>query len=93
MAGKAVTTIEGLGTPERPHPLQAAFLELQAGQCGYCLAGILMRAKALLDANPSPTRAEIATALNGHLCRCGVHNRILDAVALAAGRLREGVAA
>ena len=93
VAGKAVTTVEGLGTPERPHPLQAAFLELQAGQCGYCLSGILMSAKALLDSKPDPSRAEIATALNGHLCRCGVHNRILDAVALAAGRLREGAVA
>jgi nicotinate dehydrogenase subunit A len=93
LAGRAVTTLEGLGTPQRPHPLQAAFLELQAGQCGYCLSGILMSAKALLDANPDPTRAQIATALNGHLCRCGVHNRILDAVALAARRLREGAAA
>lgn len=93
LAGRSVVTIEGLGTPERPHPLQEAVLELQAGQCGYCLSGILMRAKALLDANPAPSRAEIATALSGHLCRCGVHNRILDAVALAAGRLRDGVAA
>ena len=87
VAGKSVLTVEGLGTPERPHPLQSAFLELQAGQCGYCLSGILMSAKALLDRNPSPSRAEIATALNDHLCRCGVHNRVLDAVALAASRL------
>jgi nicotinate dehydrogenase subunit A len=87
LPGKAVTTLEGLGTPEAPHPLQTAFLELQAGQCGYCLSGILMSAKALLDHNPAPTRAEIAAALNGHLCRCGVHNRILDAVALAASRM------
>ena len=87
LSGKSVTTIEGLGTPERPHPLQTAFLDLQAGQCGYCLTGILMSAKALLDRNPSPSRAEIAAALNGHLCRCGVHNRILDAVALAASRM------
>jgi nicotinate dehydrogenase subunit A len=87
VAGQAVTTVEGLGTPERPHPLQTAFIELQAGQCGYCLTGILMSAKALLDANPNPSGAEIAAALNGHLCRCGVHNRILDAVALAAGRM------
>ncbi len=95
LAGKAVTTLEGLGTPEAPHPLQTAFLELQAGQCGYCLSGILMSAKALLDRNPAPSRAEIAAALNGNLCRCGVHNRILDAVALAAGRMatREGAAA
>jgi nicotinate dehydrogenase subunit A len=93
VAGRAVTTVEGLGTPERPHPLQTAFIELQAGQCGYCLTGILMSAKALLDANPTPSREEIATALNGHLCRCGVHNRILAAVALAAARLRDGAAA
>jgi len=86
VAGRAVATVEGLGAPEAPHPLQAAFLELQAGQCGYCLSGILMSARALLDRNPNPSRAEIATALNGHLCRCGVHNRILDAVALAAKR-------
>jgi nicotinate dehydrogenase subunit A len=85
--GRAVATVEGLGTPEAPHPLQAAFLELQAGQCGYCLSGVLMSAKALLDRNPAPSRAEIAAALNGCLCRCGVHNRILDAVALAARRM------
>ena len=93
VADREVTTVEGLGTPAQPHPLQTAFLELQAGQCGYCLSGILMGAKALLDVKPNPSRAEIATALNGHLCRCGVHNRILDAVALAATRLREGAAA
>lgn len=93
VADREVTTVEGLGTPAQPHPLQTAFLELQAGQCGYCLSGILMGAKALLDVKPNPSRAEIATALNGHLCRCGVHNRILDAVALAAARLREGAAA
>lgn len=92
-AGRTVTTVEGLGTPERPHPLQTAFLDLQAGQCGYCLSGILVAAKALLDRNPDPGRHEIARALDGHLCRCGVHNRILDAVALAARRMREGVAA
>jgi nicotinate dehydrogenase subunit A len=91
--GKSVLTVEGLGTPERPHPLQAAFLELQAGQCGYCLSGILIGAKALLDRNPDPTREEIAKALNWHLCRCGVHNRVIAAVALAASRLREGAPA
>jgi nicotinate dehydrogenase subunit A len=90
VAGRAVTTIEGLGTPDHPHPLQAAFLELQAGQCGYCLSGILIGAKALLDVNPDPTREEIAKALSWHLCRCGVHNRVMDAVALAAERLRDG---
>jgi nicotinate dehydrogenase subunit A len=91
--GRAVTTVEGLGTPERPHPLQTAFLELQAGQCGYCLSGILIGAKALLDRNPDPSREEIASALSWHLCRCGVHNRVLAAVALAAQRMREEVAA
>lgn len=88
IAGKSVLTVEGLGTPERPHPLQEAFLELQAGQCGYCLSGILIGAKALLDRNPAPSRAEIAEALDWHLCRCGVHNRVMDAVALAAQRMR-----
>ena len=91
--GRAVVTSEGLGTLERPHPLQAAFLELQAGQCGYCLSGILVGAKALLDRNPDPSRQEIAEALAWHLCRCGVHNRVLDAVALAARRMREGLPA
>jgi nicotinate dehydrogenase subunit A len=90
VAGKAVTTVEGLGTPAQPHPLQQAFLDEQAGQCGYCLSGILITAKALLDHNPSPSRAEIAQALDGNLCRCGAHNRILRAVARAAARLREG---
>jgi nicotinate dehydrogenase subunit A len=88
-AGRAVLTVEGLGTPDAPHALQTAFLDLQAGQCGYCLSGILMAAKALLDRNRDPSRAEIAQALDGHLCRCGVHNRILDAVALAGQRMRE----
>ena len=90
VAGKAVTTIEGLGTAEKPHPLQQAFIDEQAGQCGYCLSGILMSAKALLDRNPSPTRAEIAQALDGNICRCGTHNRVMRAVAKAATRLREG---
>jgi nicotinate dehydrogenase subunit A len=90
VAGRNVTTIEGLGTPQRPHPLQQAFLEEQAGQCGYCLSGILISAKALLDRNPSPSRAEIARALDDNLCRCGAHNRILRAVETAAAQLREG---
>lgn len=93
LEGKRITTLEGIGTPDRPHPLQTAFIELQAGQCGYCLSGILVGAKALLDRNPDPTRAEIAEALAWHLCRCGAHNRILAAVALAAQRLRERAAA
>jgi nicotinate dehydrogenase subunit A len=84
-----ITTVEGLGTRAQPHPLQQAFLDLQAGQCGYCLSGILVSAKALLDRNPRPTRAEIAAALDSHLCRCGAHDRILRAVALAARRTAE----
>lgn len=90
VAGRSVMTIEGLGTPERPHPLQQAFLEEQAGQCGYCLSGILMSAKALLDRNPSPSRSEIAKALDDNLCRCGTHNRIIRAVEKAAALLRGG---
>jgi nicotinate dehydrogenase subunit A len=93
LEGAAVTTLEGIGTAERPHPLQTAFLELQAGQYGYCLAGIIVGAKALLDRTPDPTRAEIAEALAWHLCRCGAHNRILAAVALAAERMRAPAAA
>ena len=88
VAGKNISTIEGLGTPERPHPLQQAFIVEQAGQCGYCLAGILISAKALLDKNPSPTRAQIAAALDDNICRCGSHNRILRAVEKAAAVMR-----
>jgi nicotinate dehydrogenase subunit A len=93
LEGRAITTLEGIGTAARPHPLQTAFLELQAGQCGYCLAGILVGAKALLDRDPAPGRADIAAALSWHLCRCAAHNRILAAVALAAERMRAGAAA
>src|SRR5712671_5514372 len=92
VAGKAVVTIEGLGTREHPHPLQQAFLDEQAGQCGYCLSGILISAKALLDKNPKPSRADIVAALDKHLCRCGSHQRILRAVERAAALLREGAA-
>jgi nicotinate dehydrogenase subunit A len=90
IVGKAILTIEGLGSPDRPHPLQEAVLEEQAGQCGYCLSGIIVSAKALLDRNPAPSRAEIARALDDNICRCGSHNRILRAVEKAAARLREG---
>jgi nicotinate dehydrogenase subunit A len=89
VAGKSVTTIEGLGTPSNPHPLQQAFIEMQAGQCGYCLSGILISARALLDRNLEPTRAEIAAAPDDNICRCGAHHRILRAVARAAARMRE----
>jgi nicotinate dehydrogenase subunit A len=88
VAGRSITTVEGLGSVARPHPLQQAFLEEQAGQCGYCLSGIVIRAKALLDRNPAPTRAEIAAALDKNLCRCGAHPRILRAVESAAAMLR-----
>jgi nicotinate dehydrogenase subunit A len=84
LGGRSITTIEGLGTPENLHPIQRAFLEEQAGQCGYCLSGIIISAKALLDANPRPTRAEIVAALEKHLCRCGAHTRIIAAVQRAA---------
>ena len=90
VAGKTVMTIEGLGTPERPHPLQQAFLDEQAGQCGYCLPGIIVTAKALLDRDPAPSRAEIARALDDNICRCGSHVRILRAVERAAAAIREG---
>jgi nicotinate dehydrogenase subunit A len=78
--GRVVLTAEGLGTIDDPHPLHTAFLELQAGQCGYCLSGILMSARGLLDANPRPSRAEIRAALAGTLCRCGVMDRMVRAV-------------
>jgi nicotinate dehydrogenase subunit A len=90
VAGREIVTIEGLGTRERPHPLQQAFLDEQAGQCGYCLPGIIISAKALLDRNPAPSRAEIAAALDDNICRCGSHIRILRAVGRAARLLREG---
>lgn len=89
-AGGRITTIEGLGTATAPHPLQQAFLDEQAGQCGYCLSGIIMSAKALLDRNPSPSRGEIVRALDKHLCRCGAQPRILRAVEKAAAVMREG---
>jgi nicotinate dehydrogenase subunit A len=89
VAGKRVETVESLTS----HPLRQAFLDEQAGQCGYCLSGILMSAKALLDHNNNPSRAEIVTALDAHLCRCGAHPRILRAVAKAAAALHEGAVA
>lgn len=85
--GRRVTTVEGLGSPEAPHPLQRAFLEEQAGQCGFCLSGILVAAAALLARNPSPDDAAIRAALDAHLCRCGSHNRIIRAVQRAAAEM------
>jgi len=90
VADKSILTIEGIGRHDRLHPIQQAILALQAGQCGYCLSGILISAKALLDRNSSPSRAEIAAALDDNICRCGSHVRILRAVERAAARLREG---
>jgi nicotinate dehydrogenase subunit A len=83
-AGKSIVTVEGLGTPERPHPLQRAFIAEQAGQCGYCLSGILISAAALLKRNPNPSEVDVRAALDRNLCRCGAHNRIVRAVLRAA---------
>ena len=82
--GKHVTTVEGLGTPECPHPVQRALIAEQAAQCGYCLTGILISAAALLGRNPSPGEWEVRQALDRNLCRCGSHNRIVRAVLRAA---------
>jgi nicotinate dehydrogenase subunit A len=79
-----ITTIEGLGTIEKPHPLQRAFIEEQAAQCGYCINGMIMTAKELLDRTPKPTEADVRAALDANLCRCGTHGRIIRAVLKAA---------
>ena len=83
-AGKRITTLEGLGSPEKPHPVQAAFVAEQAAQCGYCTGGIVLSAAALLKRKPHPTQDEIKEALAGHLCRCGSHDRVVRAVQRAA---------
>jgi len=87
IAGKSITTLEGLGTEEDPHPLQSAFISEQAVQCGYCTNGVIITAAALLRKNPSPTTLEIKQALSGHLCRCGAQLRMLKAIAVAASKL------
>jgi nicotinate dehydrogenase subunit A len=79
-AGKSITTLEGLGTPEKPHPIQAAFIAEQAAQCGYCSNGMIMQAKAFLDKNPKPTAEQVKQGLAGAICRCGTHTRIVKAV-------------
>ena len=79
-----ITTIEGLGTIDKPHALQRAFIDEQAAQCGYCINGMIMSAKALLDANPRPSEQDVRAGLAGNLCRCGTHNRIIAAVLRAA---------
>jgi aerobic-type carbon monoxide dehydrogenase small subunit (CoxS/CutS family) len=90
IAGAEVTTVEGLSRGGALNPLQQAFLEEQAGQCGYCLPGILVSASALLATNPTPSRAEIIAALDPHLCRCGIHNRVIRAVQKACSVLADG---
>jgi nicotinate dehydrogenase subunit A len=89
-AGKAITTLEGLGTADAPHPLQTAFAAEQAVQCGYCTSGIIVAAKALLDANPDPDLPAIRLALQDHLCRCGTHSRVFRAIRRAAREMKAG---
>ncbi len=84
-AGRSVTTLEGLREDGKPSTLQQAFIDEQAAQCGFCLAGMIITAQALLDRNPQPTESDVRAALNGNLCRCGTHNRIVRAVLRAAG--------
>ena len=90
VVGKEIVTIEGLGTPERPHPLQQAFIDEQAAQCGYCVNGMIMRAAALLARTPQPTRDEITSAMSANLCRCGTHMRIVRAIERAAAATPAG---
>ncbi|TMH42239.1 MAG: (2Fe-2S)-binding protein [Betaproteobacteria bacterium] len=87
--GRRITTLEGLGTAEKPGPMQRAFIELQAAQCGYCIPGMMMRAQALLEHKPAASEAEIRAALQPNLCRCGTHMRIVRA-AVRAGELMRG---
>jgi len=89
VAGKAITTLEGLGTPANPHPLQQSFIEEQALQCGYCASGIITAAAELLRSNTSPSVDDIKHALSGHLCRCGAQPRMIKAIASAARKLKE----
>jgi nicotinate dehydrogenase subunit A len=86
--GRNVLTLEGLGTIANPHPIQKTFIEEQAAQCGYCINGMIMKSKALLDRTPDPTDQEIRTALESNLCRCGTHNNIIRAVRRAAKEMK-----
>ena len=88
-AGKSIVTLEGIGTADAPHPLQKAFEAEQAVQCGYCTSGIIVAAKALLDANPDPDLPAIRQALQDHLCRCGTHSRVFRAIRRAAQEMRK----
>jgi nicotinate dehydrogenase subunit A len=93
VAGKEITTLEGLGTPEKPHPIQQAFIDEQAAQCGFCLNGVILTAKAFLDKNPKATEAQIQQALSGVLCRCFAHTRMRAAIQrVAKGVVNGGVA-
>ena len=80
VAGATVTTLEGLGTPEKPHAIQKAFIEEQAAQCGFCLSGVVLTAKAFIDQNPKPSDAQIQQAMSGVLCRCFTHTRMVKAI-------------
>lgn len=84
--GKAITTLEGLGTVEKPHPLQAAFIKEQVPQCGYCTSGMIVSAAALLSENKKPSESDVRTALDRNLCRCGTHVRVVRAVMSASGQ-------
>ncbi|MCV7422499.1 (2Fe-2S)-binding protein [Mycobacterium yunnanensis] len=88
LEGHEITTVEGLGSAEDPHPVVSAIVEGQAAQCGYCISGIVISAAALLERTPDPSEAEVRRALDGNLCRCGAHNRIVRAVLSAADELR-----
>ena len=90
--GRSVTTVEGLGTPQAPHPIQSAMIAEQAMQCGFCISGIMIGAAALLAREPDPDETAIRAALDPHLCRCGAHNRIVRAVRRAAATMQERAA-
>ena len=87
VGGQTITTVEGLGSPDRPDPVQAAFIAEQAAQCGYCTAGMVATARALLDQNPRPTETDVKQAFAGNLCRCGSHVRVIRAVLRAAAAM------
>jgi nicotinate dehydrogenase subunit A len=89
LQGRQVTTLEGLGTPAQPHPVQAAFIEERAAQCGYCVAGIITSACALLERHPRPSRDQIVQGLEKHLCRCGAHTRMVRAIERAADKINQ----
>jgi nicotinate dehydrogenase subunit A len=90
LQGRRIRTVESLGTVQNPGPVQRAFIEEQAAQCGYCIPGMMMRAQALLERNAAPSKAEIRQHMNANLCRCGTHMRILRAVERAAGLMKNG---